>query len=403
VILEFDKWGSRLKKGRNYLVGSKVPLFFYGRSYSMKNFWIGILGSVFLTVALESVKAQSPTSVASPSSAPEAKREAPSTSGLGWSFGASVWTGARSDLQALLAGGNDSHTIGPFVRPLIDLGYNAGKFNFHLGYEFAVSGAQGFGSSNNHKDFGDNFYTFHDPNLNLTAKLNDRWNTNLFADLRFDSYNNKPNNKPGKNELKFEFSPDLEYKFSSEFSVALGYFFERDVFMDATAVSLSSFTEALSRAQDAAAPQQKQAATAAIDGARDPYFMLHSAIATAKWAITEGTNLKVAVRAGRYFTNFTDGAGINQGGYSTRLQSDLSTKVTKNFGLDLRYRLQNYILSDSSREMAYYNRGRVIATYALNSKWALKMEDQFTANQDTRPKKDANYENENYLGVRYSF
>jgi hypothetical protein len=124
--------------------------------------------------------------------------------------------------------------------------------------------------------------------------------------------------------------------------------------------------------------------------------VLHSAIVTTTVKLGEKASLITYAREGRQSSTI-----LNKTGASYRLNSDLSTPITANLSAQLRYRL-NIERYDTARS-CYYNRGRLVLSYAFNKNWSADMQDTLSVEHTTAQTSQAKYTNENYAGVTYKF
>jgi hypothetical protein len=296
-----------------------------------------------------------------------------------------------------LEGSNEVTSIGPFIRPALKFEYNAEALVLAVSYEFQAAGGQSFGATTN--NFGKNIFMTHDPIFSLAGNINDRVRTNFLGELYVVQFNG---NQAAENWTDFIVNPDLEYIVSPQFSFLLGYVFDRitrpdDVIGPSRSSSKSLANKNIRDMNEEDFNQAlKLAGTEGAKGAASPKKDVHAIMATAKINFSEKTSLKSYVRSGRLLSNQE-----GQSGYQHRLNVDFSLEPFKDLSFNLRYRFNSDILDIG--DLKYYHRGRVIAGYALSSRWSINLENDFFAFQSTITKDKANYWNENYVGTTYTF
>jgi hypothetical protein len=305
-------------------------------------------------------------------------------------FSPSIWIGARSYLSGLVTANKESNTFGPFLKPGFTVKYDSSPISLTTKYSFETSAAKGFGDANPSKGVADNTYFQHEPIILLTGKANELSKFNLFADL----FVNSENKRAQSTYYEFTLQPDFEYQIDPAVSVSVGYQLFRQNYFD------SAFTaESASPADFKVAAAKRPGIYAAVSPeviGQSPLTTVHAGIVTTNVKVGEKSNLTAYFRGGRQTSTISGRDGINY-----RVNVDLSMPITQNLSTQLRYR---YHLEDNDEAAAwYYNRARVILSYAFNKNWSGDVQNQFTLEQKNVDTSQAKYKNENYAGVTYKF
>jgi hypothetical protein len=342
-----------------------------------------VLGAVCvsLTVSLTSAFAQSTavTTTVSPTLIPKTEL----------SFSPSVFTGMRSVLSGTVSGSaSDANTVGAFVIPGIEVGLKYPKVTAGITYGAEISSAKGFGPGKaGNRNLSDNFYVEHNPVMTLSAGGNTKFN--MLADLKWHI----ENKDSSLNKSEYFLNPEVEQKISGNLALSAGYVMHRLSNFDTT------FGTRALNAEIKKAAEEGRAATVvpatAISGST-PVQTLNAGLITAKINITKATKLVSYVRAGRWNSN-----DVSKVGLQYRFNADLTTTPTAKTELALRYRLN---LEDKKNTFSeYYQLGRIIAAYNVNSNIALNLQNTMTVNKVRSNGSKAEYENEQYLGATYKF
>ncbi|MDB5036652.1 MAG: hypothetical protein JWQ35_180 [Bacteriovoracaceae bacterium] len=306
-------------------------------------------------------------------------------------FSPAIWIGARSNSVGLFSRNTkDANTFGPFLRPAFAINYNSAPFSLLAKYSFETSAAKGFGSGNDFKDISNNTYFQHEPVIFFSGKANDLWKINAFGDLWVNTENKRSQNT----FYELTIQPDLEYQVNSTFSVALGYQYFRKNYFDTTFIGDASNASEIRSAATVKQSAFRAASVSAIG--QSPLTTINAAIITGNLKLAEKSSLVAYFRAGRQVSTIQGRTGINY-----RLNADLNTPITQKLSTQLRYRL-NFEDNDAAKAW-FYNRGRVIVSYAFTKSWSADVQDTLTIEQTTADSSQAKFINENYAGVTYKF
>lgn len=306
-------------------------------------------------------------------------------------FSPSIWIGARSNLTGLVtAADKEAHTVGPFIKPGFTIKYTSSPISLMTKYSFETSTAKGFGDANAYKSVSNNTYYQHEPIFLLSGQASESSKLNLFGDLWVNTENKRAQNT----FYELTFQPDYEYQVNSNVSLAVGYQFFRKNYFDST------FTAESASPSDFKAAVLKKpgifAATSTDVVGQSPMTTVHAGILTANVKLGEKSSVLAYFRGGRQVSTILGRTGINY-----RFNADLSTAITQNLSAQVRYRF--HLEDNDTAPSWYYNRVRVIVSYAFSKSWSADIQNQFTLEQKTTPTSQAKYINENYSGVTYKF
>lgn len=315
------------------------------------------------------------------------------------SFKPGVTVGVRSNL--ITQHQDHANTVGPFVKPALELKVNKQPVTILAKYTLEMSGAKGIGSASefqsvakNTPSLANNTYYEHEPVIFISGGLSDNYKLNTLVDLIVHQ-----DNEVRKNTwYELNLQPDITYAINPAFSLAVGYHLYRRNYYDGTVASDNTTTglDASARAAVVKAPKPAFAAASTDVIGQNPLVNVNSAIVTATNQLAEKTKLVSYFRVGRQTSTISNRAGITY-----RFNTDLTTSLTKDLSAQLRYRIH---VEDYNRAKAYfYNRGRVILSYALNPSWSLDVQNTFTVEQSTANTSQAKYTNENYAGATFKF
>jgi len=320
-------------------------------------------------------------------------------------FGGSVLSGVRSVSTGNMNGTGSGATVGPFIRPSLDIGFKNDSINFAGNYAFETTGARGFGKGTT-RAFGDNVYFKHNPNLFFVGKFNDTFGTTFLADLVFKTYAGPQ--KENVSELVLE--PMLTAKLNDRVSIGIGYSLFRQDHLDAATGRGASLEEGnkgffSKDIQEANFSIQdiNQAITAGTANLVPAVNNRHTAKVELKAKLAETVSLTTYVWAGRRIYNQDRTAGGKADRYTYRINNDLKLQPAKEFALNLRYRFNVDHQDNTKDPLTGYHLVRVIASYNLTKALAINLENEATMNQDVLGKTMMSYENENYLGLSYNF
>lgn len=310
-------------------------------------------------------------------------------------IGGKVESGMKSVLNGQIDDLNNN-SVGAYVRPAFDIGLDFSPVDVSLSYILTAVGARGFGDGNSTKAVANNSYFEHNPTLFMSGALTSDWSTSMLVDVVYKNTTGDQSN----NELDIVVQPTLTYALTDSVTIGASYFFERYTNQDARGGrTISDDNENLQNARASLSNNSEDAAKSiaitAADAAVESQELLHAGVITVGAKLADNVSLTTYVRAGK---NFVNKDGADQMAY--RLNSDLKVKPTKDLSLALRYRLN---ISDdlSSDTRSVYNRGRIIASYAIAKSWALDLENQATYTSNNT--KADSFKNEQYLGVSYNF
>jgi len=339
------------------------------------------------------------------SSSAYAQESTQTTTASALTFGGSVLSGVRSNSTGSMDGTGTGATVGPFIRPSLDLGWKNNSVSFSGNYNFETTGARGFGK-NTTKAFGDNIYFKHNPNLFFTGKFNETFGATLLADLNFKTYAGPQ--KENVSELVLE--PMLTAKLNDRVSFGAGYsLFRADNFDAATGRGASLdegskgfFSKDITEAKFSI-ENINQAITAGTTNLVPAVMNRHTGIVEVKAKLAETLSLRTYAWAGRIIFNQDKSAGGSADRYTYRINNDLKWAATKDLALNFRYRLTIDHQDDTKDPLTGAHTGRVIASYKLTKTIALDMENTAKFSQKVLNKSKTTYENENYLGMSYNF
>lgn len=317
-------------------------------------------------------------------------------------FTPSVQTGVRTVLSGpLTAAGGNNNSVGPYVTPAFELGYKQPNFNLGLSYTLEASGAAGYGSKNESKKFADNLYFQHNPTLSASGGLTEDWKLIAVTDIVVTN----SNGQQSSNEYALAFMPEIQHKVNETLSLSVGYWFDRTQNFDST-VGLQ--TPKKGTAGEFAATEPTEYFASQFKALKDanpnlglnPTMNGNSGFVRAKIKAGD-VNINSYVKAGRSQTISDTGSSS---AYNYRWNTDIALNATQELSLNLRYRLQ---VSDpvETSAVTMLNRGRVIASYALNDVWSLDLTNTFdlTSSKASGSGGVNKYSNENYLGTTVKF
>lgn len=337
-----------------------------------------ILGTV-LALGLNSaaLKAQSAPSQSQPTTtAVSGSTNAPASA---LTLAPSILTGVKTTNSGQVSGGGDEGTFGPFVRPSVAAKYADQKIKLGLSYEFETSAGRGFADSK--VGLSDTAYFKHNPVLSFSGNVQPNWKINSTLDMLWDL--RAGDQKENRSEIYA--NPEIERVITPRVSLSVGYVLHRITNFDSTLVREAGDKSGLKAAVNTASIGQ------------EPQTTLHAGIITNRIDLAEGTKLTTYVRAGKKIGNT---AGATAYAYRFQTHLNLATPV-KGLSAVARYRLN--VEDVKNAKINYYNLARVELAYELSSNWSLNLENEFIAAQSTKAGSKAQYENENYAGVTYSF
>lgn len=313
-------------------------------------------------------------------------------------FSGSVMGGIRSFLSGSLKNTDGAgQTLGGYVRPSFALDYTSNSFTANGYYEFESTGARGFGDGIAEKSFSNNIYFKHNPGVFVTGKLNETWGTTILVDFVLTQFNSDQNS----NLSEIGLEPMITAKLSDSVTLFGGYSLYRTHNLDASLVRSSSTEGRSFFAQDAAEPNFSSINFAIAQATSNliPNTMnRHVAKLGADTKLTSSTSLHSYVFAGRVILN--DGSAKDA--YVYRIHNDLSTKITPDLSLKLRYRI-NISDEDNNESTKWNHLGRIIGSYDVTENLSLYLENTAVFSQAKAFNSSFTYENENYLGLNYSF
>lgn len=322
-------------------------------------------------------------------------------------FSGQVETGVRSDLRGDYSNGANNNVVGGYTRPAFGLDLGLDPATVSASYILKAFGGQGFGDANPDTAFRNNIFFEHNPTLIISGDLSDSVSGMVLTDFIWKNVTGDQTS----NETDLVIEPSVIYKINNTFDITFAYFFERYENPDGFATGERGSIEAQSNEGILAAVKENDledafgqlnnqlnavnnridSAIAASVGTKET---LHAGRVGLGVNLAKGTRLDTYVRAGRLISN----KGSN--GENYRLNSDLSTAVGQNLSLKLRYRL-NIVDIRSEDTTSYYNRGRVIASYAFSDNLSVDLENEatFYGNPDAAD----TFRNEQFLGMTYAF
>lgn len=319
-------------------------------------------------------------------------------------FGGSVLSGVRSVSTGNMNGTGAGATVGPFVRPSLDIGYKNDSINFAGNYAFETTGARGFGKGTT-RAFGDNVYFKHNPNMFFVGKFNNTFGMTFLADLVFKTYAGPQT----ENASELALEPMLTAKLSDRVSIGVGYsLFRTDNFDAATGRGASleegskgffskDITESFS------VEDINQAITAGTTNLVPKVSNRHTGKIELKAKLAETVSLTSYVWAGRRIYNQDKTAGGKADRFTYRINNDLKLQPAKALALNLRYRFNVDHQDNTKDPLTGYHLVRVIASYNITKALAINLENEATLDQAVLNKSMMTYENENYLGLSYNF
>ncbi len=313
-------------------------------------------------------------------------------------FSGSVMAGVRSFLNGRLdgQGQEDGQRVGPFIRPSLSLDYKNSKMSINAVYEFETTGARGFGNKDENgnamtRNFGGNAYFKHNPNMTFTGNFNDTFGTRVIADLVFKTYNGPQS----ENVSELALEPMLSAKINNSLTILAGYSYFREHNIDAATGRGASIGESGAYAVTNTNDIEKTFESIATDLV-PKVNNRHVGKLELEAKLTEDTKLITYAWAGRRL--YAQGNAADR--FTYRLNVDLKTKPVKDLSLSLRYRY-NFDDKDNAANGAYHL-GRVIASYNLTKAIAINLENEAIFIQGTFDS-PVTYENENFVGLSYSF
>ncbi|MGA0164139.1 MAG: hypothetical protein ACO3LE_07865 [Bdellovibrionota bacterium] len=308
-------------------------------------------------------------------------------------FSGSFYSGMKNISSGKVTGGATKTLIGPFVQPSLSLKTKGDNYSLSLGYTFEAFGGAGVGGGHgsSSKRFQDNGYFLNYPSVALTGQFNDSLSMLMYAEYAAENYTgDQASNFSGLATIS-----DLKQKLSDSVTIGIGYSFSRSTSPDSLGLSndlIAGNSDTKSLASMNAAEQIKAFNNAFVS----PTQNVHVGRALAEFKIGESATWKTYVQAGKIINVRDDDV------YTYRWNNDLSTPITADLDLWMRYRVT---FSDkvNSADLGWAHQLRANLTYKLNDKWSVAAENNFVYKQSTKATVDEAYSSENYLGVSYSF
>jgi len=353
----------------------------------MKKLGIAIIaaGSLGLSLSVEANEAQTSTSasISNPIK-----------------FSGSFYSGMKNISSGKVTGGPTKTLIGPFVQPSLSLKTKGDNYSLSLGYTFEAFGGAGVGGGHGKasKRFQDNGYFLNYPSVALVGQFNDSLSMLMYAEYAAENYTgNQASNSSAVGTLS-----DLKYKLSDSVTIGIGYAFGRSTSTDSLGLSddyIKKNTDPKALAsmnRDELLAFNAKQLESFNNAFVSPSQNTHVGRALAEFKIGPSASWKTYVHAGKII-NVRD-----EDVYTYRWNNDLSTPITADLDLWMRYRLT---FSDkvNSAELGWSHQLRANLTYKLNDKWSVAAENNFVYKQSTKASEDESYSSENYLGVSYSF
>jgi len=348
----------------------------------MKKLGIAIIaaGSLGLSLSVEANEAQTSTSasISNPIK-----------------FSGSFYSGMKNSSSGKVTGGPTQTLIGPFVQPSLSLSTKGDNYSLNVGYTFEASGGVGVGGGfgDSSKRIQDNGYFLNYPSVALTGQFNDSLSMLMYAEYAAENFTgDQTSNSSAVSTLS-----DLKYKLSDSVTIGIGYAFSRSTKQDSLGLTDEVIVGNAEKNKKALASENAGEQFKAFNNAFvSPYKNTHLGRVIAEFKIGESSSWKTYVHAGKIINIKTEDT------YTYRWNNDLSTPITSNLGLWMRYRVT---FSDqiNSPDLGWGHQLRVNLSYELNKKWSINAENTLGYNQSTNAQKDENYTSDNYLGLTYSF
>lgn len=304
-------------------------------------------------------------------------------------FSGKIETGVRSELRNNLDGGQARNVVGPYVRPGLGLDLDfPSNIKASIGYELlsfgGISGGAERNRLNNEKTglsngFADNTFFEHFASFSVASPIANNFSTTLGVMY----FNRAYLQDTESNWDEFIFEPILSYEVTSNLSVGASYYLSRysDV-NDTQEIEMARSRDGLLLSRTPVTQTKASTST------------LHAGAIRGKFNMGNFSASQY-VRAGKLLKN-----NGNENATNVRSQTDLSLAATKALQLKGRHRF-DYTNEDNSNSNSWYNRARVVANYSFASNWSAELWNEATIYDSTGG--DANYKNEQYIGVIYKF
>lgn len=313
-------------------------------------------------------------------------------------FSGSFYSGMKNISSGKVTGGSTKTLIGPFVQPSLSLSTKGENYSLNVGYTFEAFGGAGIGGGHgsSSKRIQDNGYFLNLPSIALVGQFNDSLSMLMYAEYASENYTgDQSSNYSGIATIA-----DLKQKLSDSVTIGIGYSFSR-----------STSPDSLGLSDDYIAGNSNQKAFASIEELKafnseqlkafnnafvSPTQNIHVGRALAELKIGKASTWKTYAQAGKIINVSSDDV------YTYRWNNDLSTPITSDLSLWMRYRVT---FSDkvNSTDLGWAHQIRANLSYQLNDKWSVAAENSFGYKQSTDATVDEAYSSENYLGVSYSF